>query len=139
MIGIGVLSFILGAGGAIQGTASVAADTNRLRPVATDTSFFISVPTTIRFDVIRDTPEALAKYRAQRHLDGNWILLHGDGGSVRELAALLGVQYRETADGAFTHSNQIVVLNPEGEIVHERKGLQGGLDEAASAIAQNSK
>lgn len=93
----------------------------------------------VSFDVPRDTPEALAKYRAQRHLDGQWILLHGDGGSVRELAALLGVQYRETADGTFTHSNQIVILNPEGEIVHERKGLQGGLAEAASAIAQNSK
>jgi protein SCO1/2 len=93
----------------------------------------------VSFDVVRDTPEALAKYRAQRQLGGNWILLHGDDDSVRELAALLGVQYRATADGAFSHSNQIVVLNREGEIVHERKGLQGGLDETALALVRSSK
>jgi hypothetical protein len=55
MIGIGVLSLLLGAGGAIQGTAPVAADTTRLRPPAIDTSFFISVPKTTRIDVTRDT------------------------------------------------------------------------------------
>ncbi|MEO6994000.1 MAG: SCO family protein [Lacunisphaera sp.] len=100
-----------------------------------DTTAFVLVS----FDVARDTPEALAKYRAQRQLGSNWILLHGDDNSVRELAALLGVQYRQTADGAFSHSNQIAILNREGEIVHERKGLQGGLDESALALVQNSK
>ncbi len=93
----------------------------------------------VSFDVARDTPEALAKYRAQRQLGNNWILLHGDDNSVRELAALLGVQYHETADGAFSHSNQITILNREGEIVHERKGLQGGLDEAALALVRGGK
>lgn len=93
----------------------------------------------VSFDIARDTPAALAKYRAQRQLDGDWILLHGDEGSVRELAALLGVQYRKTADGAFTHSNQITVLNGEGEVIHVRKGLQGGLDETVSALTQCSK
>jgi protein SCO1/2 len=93
----------------------------------------------VSFDVARDTPEALAKYRAQRQLGDNWILLHGDDDSVRELAALLGVQYRATADGAFSHSNQIAVLNREGEIIHERKGLQGGLDETALVLARGGK
>ncbi|MGH3422186.1 MAG: SCO family protein, partial [Streptosporangiaceae bacterium] len=92
----------------------------------------------VSFDVARDTPAALAKYRARRQLGANWILLHGDEGSVRELAALLGVQYRETADGSFTHSNQLTILNPEGEIVYRRTGLQGGLAEAAQALAQNT-
>jgi protein SCO1/2 len=93
----------------------------------------------VSFDGDRDTSAALAQYRAQRHLGEQWILLRGEDESVRELAAVLGVQYRKTADGGFTHSNQLAVLNPEGEIVHERKGLTGGLEETAVALAQAGK
>ena len=89
----------------------------------------------VSFDVARDTPAALAQYRAQRSLDGQWTLLHGDDQAVRELAALLGVKYREEADGTFSHSNIITILNEQGEIVHQRYGLKGGLDEAAAALA----
>lgn len=90
----------------------------------------------VSFDVARDTSEALAKYRAQRGLDGQWILLRGSDDSVRELAALLGVKFKQEADGAFSHSNVITILNREGEIVHQRQGLSGGLDEAAAALAK---
>lgn len=89
----------------------------------------------VSFDVARDTTAALAKYRAQRGLDSQWILLRGDDGSVRELAALLGVKFKQEADGAFSHSNIVTILNREGEIVHQRTGLKGGLDEAAAALA----
>jgi protein SCO1 len=89
----------------------------------------------VSFDVVRDTPAALAGYRAQRSLDGQWTLLHGSEDSVRELAALIGVKYKQDADGAFSHSNLITVLNPQGEIVHQRNGLKGGLDQAAAALA----
>ena len=88
----------------------------------------------VSFDVTRDTPAALAAYRAQRSLDQQWVLLHGDDDSVRELAALLGVKYKQEADGAFSHSNIVTILNPAGEIVHQRTGLKGGLDEAAAAL-----
>jgi len=88
----------------------------------------------VSFDVARDTPAALAKYRSQRGLDEHWVLLHGNDDSVRELAALLGVKYKQDADGAFSHSNLITLLNAQGEIVHQRVGLQGGLDEAAAAL-----
>jgi protein SCO1/2 len=92
----------------------------------------------VSFDIARDTPEALAKYRQQRGLDGQWVLLHGGDADVRELAALLGVKYKQEADGAFSHSNLVTVLNREGEIVHQRIGLKGGLDEAAAAIVKAS-
>ncbi len=88
----------------------------------------------VSFDVARDTPAALAKYRAERTLGADWTLLHGDADAVRELAALLGVKYKQDAGGMFAHSNLITVLNPEGEIVHQRTGLRGGLDEAAQAL-----
>ena len=90
----------------------------------------------VSFDVARDTPEALAKYRASRGLDGQWVLLHGSDDAVRELAALLGVKFKQEADGAFSHSNLVTILNREGEIVHQRMGLNGGLDEAAAALGK---
>jgi protein SCO1/2 len=92
----------------------------------------------VSFDTARDTPKALASYRAEHQLGANWILLHGDEDSVRELAALLGVKYKQGADGAFSHSNLVTILNRQGEIVHQRVGLQGGLDEAAIALAAAS-
>jgi len=93
----------------------------------------------VSFDVARDTPAELARYRTQRQLDGQWILLHGDNDAVRELAALLGVKYKQDADGSFSHSNILTILNPAGEIVHQRAGLQGGLDAAATALAATVK
>jgi protein SCO1/2 len=93
----------------------------------------------VSFDTVRDTPAALAQYRQQRQLDGQWTLLHGDDGAVRELAALLGVKFKQEADGMFAHSNLITILNPTGEVVHQRTGLKGGLDETAQAVAAVSR
>jgi protein SCO1 len=50
-------------------------------------------------------------------------LLHGESDDVLELAALLGVKYKEEATGQFAHSNLITVLNADGEIVHQLVGL----------------
>lgn len=88
----------------------------------------------VSFDVARDTPEVLAKYRAERLLGPQWILLRGDDDAVAELAALLGVKYKQEADGQFAHSNLFTILDREGEVVHQRAGLQGGLPEAAAAL-----
>ena len=93
----------------------------------------------VSFDTKRDTPAALAHYRQQRGLGESWVLLHGGADSVRELAALLGVKYKQESDGAFSHSNLITILNSEGEIIHQREGLNGGLDETAAAIVASKK
>jgi protein SCO1/2 len=92
----------------------------------------------VSFDTVRDTPGALARYRAQRGLDSSWILLHGGDDAVRELAALLGVKYQQETDGMFSHSNLVTVLNAEGEVVHQRTGLKGGLDETAAILGRLS-
>lgn len=89
----------------------------------------------VSFDVERDTPEVLRAFRASRGLPADWVLLRGSADSVRELAALVGVKYKREADGQFAHSNLITVLTADGEIVHQRAGLSGGLDEAAAALA----
>ena len=90
----------------------------------------------VSFDTARDTPAVLAQYRAQRGLDANWIILRGTDDAVRELAALVGVKYKQEADGSFAHSNLVTILNAQGEIVHQRQGLKGGLEEAAAALAR---
>jgi protein SCO1/2 len=90
----------------------------------------------VSFDSAHDTAAVLARYRTQRGLDGRWILLRGDDDTVRELAALVGVKYKRETDGAFSHSNLFTVLNREGEIIHQRIGLQDGLDEAAAALGR---
>ena len=80
--------------------------------------------TLVTFDTKRDTPEALAQFRAARNLPkGTWTLLHGGQDDVLELAALLGVKFKEDATGQFAHSNIITVLNAKGEIVHQLVGL----------------
>jgi len=89
--------------------------------------------------VARDTPPSLAQYRIQRSLDAQWRLLHGDNDGIRELAALLGVKYRQEADGAFSHSNVMTVLDPRGEIAYQRLGLNGGIDETVAALVAACK
>lgn len=80
--------------------------------------------TLVSFDSERDTPEALRGVRAQRGLAGaNWTLLRGEPEDVRELALLLGVNYRKDAGGQFTHSNLITILNAEGEIAYQQAGF----------------
>ena len=80
--------------------------------------------TLVTIDPRRDTSEALAHFRAIRALPAEtWTLLQGEPDDILELAALLGVKYKEEATGQFAHSNIITVLNGEGEIVHQLVGL----------------
>jgi len=94
----------------------------------------------VSFDVARDTPAALKAYRERMGLEADtWTLLHGDTAGVQELAMLLGVKFKQDAQGQFSHSNLITVLNAEGEIAHQRAGLSGDVSEAAKAVALASK
>jgi protein SCO1/2 len=71
----------------------------------------------ISIDPERDTPEALRKLTELRRLDtARWTLARADAQTVREIAALLGVQYRQLPGGEFNHSTVIAVLSPQGEI-----------------------
>lgn len=78
----------------------------------------------VSIDPERDTPEKLAEFAEGSRLDpARWTLLHGSSGDIRELAVLLGVQYRQTAPGEWVHSNLITVLDRDGVIVHRQLGL----------------
>jgi protein SCO1/2 len=71
----------------------------------------------ISFDPERDTPEALAAFAKNWGMDPErWQLWSGAAADVRTVAASLGVRYRSTPDGEFSHSAPIILLNAEGEI-----------------------
>ena len=89
----------------------------------------------VSLDTERDTPAALHDYRGRQQLaNANWTLLRGAKDDVRELAALLGVNYQKDARGQFAHSNVITILNPEGEIIHQQIGLNQKPGDAVKAL-----
>ncbi|HEY9175500.1 MAG TPA: SCO family protein [Verrucomicrobiae bacterium] len=91
--------------------------------------------TLVSFDTKRDTPAALAAYRGTHALSAdNWTLLHGEPDDVLELAALLGVKFKEDANGQFSHSNVITVLNSQGEIVLQQVGLSQDIRETVRLL-----
>jgi protein SCO1/2 len=93
--------------------------------------------TMISFDTEQDTPAALKEYRHAWDLPSdNWTLLSGKPDDVLELAVLLGVKYKQDANGQFAHSNVISVLNAKGEIVHQQTGLNEDVDETVQTLVK---
>jgi protein SCO1/2 len=71
----------------------------------------------ISIDPARDTPAELKKLAEQRRIDtSRWTLARTDEATVRTLAALLNVQYRELPSGEFNHASVITLLTAQGEI-----------------------
>lgn len=78
----------------------------------------------ISFDSKRDIPSQLKKYAEDHKLDKNWTLLHGDDEAVRTIAVLLNVQFEKDADGNFSHSNLVSVLDKDGVLQYQKEGLE---------------
>jgi len=79
----------------------------------------------VTFDPERDTPERLGELARDHGLDlARTVMLRGASDSdVRELSAVLGVQYRKLADGNFAHSAVLSLLDGDGRIVERIEGL----------------
>ena len=93
--------------------------------------------TLVSFDTKRDTPAVLATYRRTHALPiENWTLLRGEPDDVLELAALLGLKFKEGANGQFAHSNVITILNAQGEIVHQQIGLNQDIEKTVHLLRQ---
>jgi protein SCO1/2 len=93
--------------------------------------------TLVTFDTKRDTPVALAQYRQAHHLPpDHWTLLHGQPDDVLELALLLGLKFKADANGQFSHSNVITILNAQGEIIHQQTGLNQDIRETVRILQQ---
>ena len=85
----------------------------------------------VSLDPVRDDASRLAAYAAERGLDPKrWTLLTGSDADVRDLAATLGVRYRQVTPDDLAHSNLITLLDQEGRIARQSSGR---MDDAAIA------
>ena len=90
----------------------------------------------VTVDPERDTPEVLRAFMQEKNLDeSRWTLLNGSPGDVREFAALLGVRYRPMGTSDIAHSNMITVLDEDGVIRYQMKGLSESVELVVDAIA----
>jgi len=72
----------------------------------------------------RDTPAAMRQFAADHRLDlKRWRLLAASEDGVRDLAAVLGVKYRQEANGEIAHSAMIFVIDPDGVVLHRQDGV----------------
>jgi protein SCO1/2 len=79
----------------------------------------------VTIDGARDTPERLRALAGERQLPlDRWTFLRGSDADVRELAMVLGVQYRRLANGNYAHSAMLTLLDPEGRISVQIEGLR---------------
>ena len=83
--------------------------------------------TLVSMDPARDTPKALHVVVDKRHLDTtHWSLVAPRADDVRGIAGVLGVRYRQLADGEFNHSSEMVLLDAQGRVLArtEKMGSQ---------------
>jgi len=89
----------------------------------------------LSIDPERDTPEKLLQYAKRKNLDLNrWSLLIGKNDDIFEIAALLGFKFRKEANGDFSHTNMITLLNEKGEIGFQLVGLNQNVKEIIKKI-----
>ena len=72
----------------------------------------------ISMDPARDNPDALTKVADQRKLDTTrWMLASPRTDDVRSVAGVLGIRYRQLADGEFNHSSVLILVDANGRIL----------------------
>lgn len=93
----------------------------------------------ISIDPEKDTVAALRGLAEVRRIDtSRWTLARTDAASVRKIAAVLGIQYRKTPDGGFSHSSLITVLDAAGEIKQQSSVLTKADAELLAALKQSA-
>src|SRR5690606_8144066 len=77
----------------------------------------------------RADPEALMSVARKRKLDpARWSLASPAPDQVRGVAGVLGVRYRQLADGEFNHTSALVLLDRDGRIVARTEQIGSKLD-----------
>ena len=72
----------------------------------------------ISMDPARDDPAALKSVADRRELDpARWTLASPSPQSVRAVAGVLGIRYRQLADGEFNHTSELVLLDADGRVL----------------------
>ncbi|GAB3306201.1 SCO family protein [Luteimonas notoginsengisoli] len=83
----------------------------------------------ISMDPARDNPAALMSVARKRKLDtARWSLASPAPGNVRGVAGVLGVRYRQLADGEFNHTSALVLLDRDGRVVARTEQIGSQVD-----------
>ncbi|MFS8063687.1 MAG: SCO family protein [Luteimonas sp.] len=82
----------------------------------------------VSMDPKRDTPAALLAVAKKRGLDTRWSLASPRADDVRSAAGVLGVRYRQLADGEFNHTSALVLLDRNGRIVTRTEKIGSVVD-----------
>ena len=91
----------------------------------------------VTFATRADTPSKLKAYAVSKDLDrDNWHWLVGGDLQTRQLATLLGVQYRDLGNGMFAHSNVVTVLDADGVPSARLEGLGVDTTPAVQALLE---
>ncbi len=78
----------------------------------------------VSIDPDTDTPTALKRLAEQRHIETpRWRLARTDAATVRRLAAVLGIQYKQLGKADFSHSSALILLDAQGRIVARSEKL----------------
>ena len=84
----------------------------------------------VSLDPKRDSPEKMTEVVGTYGLDTErWTLTRTEPESVREIAAVLGIQYRALDDGEMNHSSILTLVDRHGRIQAKHEGL--GRDSSA--------
>ena len=93
----------------------------------------------ISMDPARDTPAALRKVASDRKIDGGrWLLASPRQADVRQVAAVLGIRYRQLADGEFNHTSALVLVDANGRILARTETLGSKPDPAFVAAVRKA-
>lgn len=99
--------------------------------------------TLVSLDPDRDTPERLKTYMDKQSLDEQqWSFLHGGADDVQALSALFGVRYKPMGVSDIAHSNMLTILDQQGVMRYQMKGLGENLETITAeieALAEHSQ
>ena len=89
----------------------------------------------VSIDPDRDTVAALGKISKERRIDtSRWTLARTDAQTVRKIAAVLNIQYKQSPDGELNHSSVISVLSSDGAVLKQSSTLGKADEELIGAL-----
>lgn len=95
--------------------------------------------TLVSMDPARDNPAALSTVATRRKLDlSRWALLRPQAGDVRGISGVLGIRYRELADGEFNHTSALVLLDAQGRVLARTEKMGNVPDPAFLAAVKKA-
>lgn len=93
----------------------------------------------ISIDPKKDTPAVLLeRHQHYRFLEHQWTLAATDESTTREIAAILGINYRNNKKDSH-HSSRVILLDVDGGVVKKVDGIQDAVTEITQILNQYFK